>query len=111
DPRNRHRRGRIERGDRLGARVQHARSLAIGAHAEWIGAVDLEHRGQRGEDLGDVGVGHAPIRLRNVASSITAMPSFFASSSLEPAPGPATTRVTFWLRLEATRAPATSALR
>ena len=50
-------------------------------------------------------------RRRNSASSMTGIPRRVASSSLEPAPGPATRSVTLRLMVPAMRAPARSARR
>src|SRR5262249_18363958 len=89
--------------------------LGIRADAERIAAVHLEHRRDVGEYARDLEVRAAhrsvPRRLRNAFSSITATPSRAASVSFEPAPGPATTSVTFLLTLEAIVAPASSARR
>jgi hypothetical protein len=46
-----------KRRDRLGLGQDHARRLAVGAHAEGIAALHLEHGGDVRERLADFGVG------------------------------------------------------
>ncbi len=48
---------------RLGHLSDDARRLAVGAHPEGVGAVELEHDGDALEDPGDVGVGHGAILI------------------------------------------------
>src|SRR5205823_14798626 len=94
--------------DRLALTLDDPCRLAVGADPEGVRIVQLQQRGDAREHARDLGVGHdpSPIRFRNSASSITAMPSFFASSSLDPAPGPATTSVTLRVIAGEIRAPA-----